>query len=135
MSISYLFILTDGGSNFGKKESDHAIRIAHRSGKLQISCHMIQIGDTNRKRTRIICDFLKYKYNHYKGGNVKEFVNSFISMIRTETRARAATSPIPRAQLSKARSVTSADTSIVHQLPDVPTHEIKISSKKQNLLA
>ncbi len=128
MPISYLFILTDGGSNFGKKESEHATRVLWRSKKLHISGHMIQIGNTNRKKTRAICDFIKYQYNYFNEGNVKEFVNSFSNSIKTETRAR-----VSQARASKARFASNAETLLIDQLPSVPTGPIKVSSKKQVL--
>jgi uncharacterized protein YegL len=141
MPISYLFILTDGGSNFGKKESEHAVRVSIRSRKLQISGHMVQIGDKHRKKTRTICDLTKYKYNHFNGGNLKDFVNSFTTLIKTETRSRVSEARASRAQASQARSLSNADALLINQLPDVPTEPIKVPYKpvkvqpKQAILA
>ena len=135
MPTPYLIILTDGGSNFGKKDSEHAKNISIRSKKLHISGHMVQIGDKNRKKTRMICDVIKYRYNHYNNGNVKEFANSFINSIKTETRARvrpSRTRPTLDASvmiINQPSNVT--DTILISLLPDVPNTPIKTISKQQ----
>ncbi|CAF0965745.1 unnamed protein product [Rotaria sordida] len=123
MSSLYLFILTDGGNNFGKAESIHATQILWRSKKLHISGHIIQIGDKNRKKTRTICDLIKFKYNHFKGGNVAEFVKSFTNSITTEIRTRNA----------QVLSSMYSTTRMINQLPDVPNSPIKVPSKQKEL--
>ncbi len=123
MPISYLFIITDGGSNFGKSQHEHATQVSRRSKRLQISGHVIQIGDNNRKKTRSICDFIKFKFNHFNGGNVNEFINSFTDSIKTETQARA----------SAARSVGDLDAFMINQLPEVPTEPVNVKSKPKTL--
>jgi uncharacterized protein YegL len=133
MTMPYLFILTDGGSNFGKKESEHATKLLWRSKELHISGHMIQIGDKNRSKTRTICDLIKYKYNHFKGGNVAEFVNSFGSTINTETRDRAARTRASRARASRAQPVIDPTIMMINQLPDAPNTPIKVRSKQKEL--
>ncbi|CAF3281680.1 unnamed protein product [Rotaria sp. Silwood2] len=119
----YFFILTDGGNNFGKMESIHATEILWRSKRLHISGHIIQIGDKNKKKTRTICDFIKYKYNHFKGGNVADFVNSFTSSITADTRAR-------HAQIQSSMHSTAL---MIKQLPNVPDLPNKVPSKQKEL--
>jgi hypothetical protein len=133
MPTSYLVVITDGGSNFGRKQSEHAREISWRSGKLQISGHMIQIGDTDRKKTRKICDFIKFKYNYFNSGNVNEFVDSFTSSIKTETRARVAQARVSQARTPQTRSMNNADALLIDQLPDVPTEPVKVRSKQKVL--
>lgn len=140
MTSQYLLIVTDGGNNFGKKESAHAARVAWRSGQLQISGHMIQVGDNNRKKTRLICDAIKYKFNHFNGGNVREFVHSFSDSIKTESRARA-TRALSRAMEARNRSARTFDapppvdpyTDILESLPEVPNTPIDVASKEKLL--
>lgn len=88
MSISYLYVITDGGNNFGEKERDKTANILWKTKKLHISGHFIQLGQTNRSKTRRICEFIRYKYNQFNGGNTKDFVESFSRSINTETQAR-----------------------------------------------
>jgi uncharacterized protein YegL len=137
MPTPYLIILTDGGSNFGKKESEHAKHISIRSKKLHIFGHTVQIGDRNRKKTRMICDFIKYKYNHFNSGNVREFANSFINSIKTETRARVRPSHT-RPTLDASVMITNqpsdaTDTILVSLLPDVPNTPIGAMWKRKEL--
>ncbi|CAM4867969.1 unnamed protein product [Rotaria socialis] len=124
ISAPYLIVITDGGNNFGQPESKRATEVVWRTKKLHITGHFIQLGDKNRKKTRRICQFIEYKYNHFKGGNVKEFVNSFTNSITTEIRAR------------NVRIETPADAAIqmINQLPEVPNTAPKIMFR-QNVLA
>ncbi|CAF4843595.1 unnamed protein product [Rotaria sp. Silwood1] len=119
----YLFILTDGSNNFGTKESIHASEILWRTRKLHISGHIIQLGDKHKKKTRTVCDFIQYKYNHFTGGNVNEFVNSFTSSIRMETKARNV----------QVQSSINSTAMMINQLPDVPNIRTKEPSKQKEL--
>lgn len=135
MPMTYLFVLTDGGNNFGKKESEHAVQIAKKSNKLQILGHVIQIGDRSKGTSRMICDTLKYKFNHFNGGNASEYVNSFTNTIRTraKTISHGLLNSFSRSQTSLEQSVTSINPLLLNQLPDVPTGPVKIPPKQRVL--
>ncbi|CAF1980671.1 unnamed protein product [Rotaria magnacalcarata] len=123
MSTPYLIVITDGGNNFGKKESKRATEVLWHTRKLHITGHFIQLGDKNRKKTKKICQFIEYKYNHFKGGNLQEFVNSFTNSITTEIRAR------------NVRIETPADVTVqmISLLPDVPNTAPKIAVREKVL--
>ncbi|CAF1545969.1 unnamed protein product [Adineta steineri] len=108
----YLLVLTDGQNNFGLKESKHADNLLFRSKKLHISGHMIQIGSKNRKTTRTLCKVLQFQYNHFKGGNVNEFVNSLTNTLTTKARSRVQ----PTKNIAE---------QLIDQLPTVPNTPIK----------
>jgi hypothetical protein len=121
----YLLVVTDGGNNFGKKESEHAEKLAYRSGELQIHGHMIQVGDTNRKRTRRICDVIKYKFNHFNEGNVKDFTASFSNSIKTEIQVK------PPQPATTPQTISPS----IFIFPDVPTTLPVRTTEKQRVLA
>lgn len=130
----YLFVLTDGGNNFGKRESALALGLARRSKQLEISGHMIQLGDSNCKRTRTICDVLQYKFNNYRGGgNAREFAHSFSDSIKTETRARAAQVRNRFARKLETQSSTNSTESFVSLLPEVPKTSSSTTQKNKVL--
>ena len=120
----YLLILTDGGNNFGKKECLQAYAVGRRSGQLQISGHMVQIGDSNCKRTKAICDATKYKFNYFPGGNVREFARSFTSSFKTEARNRVSKLRNRLARNVGISSSTNSCTDFTTLLPEVPTTPI-----------
>ena len=120
MSNSYLLVLTDGGSNFGKTKSVRATTILNRSKKLHILGEIIQIGERNRKKSRTLCNLIEYKYNYFKGGNATEFVKSFTNSIKTDAQAQL-------------RPTTALIQTLIAQLPNVPDEPIKVSSKEKQL--
>ena len=132
----YLLIITDGVNNFGKKESEQAEKLAYKSGQLQINGHMIQVGDTNRKKTRRMCDVIKYTFNHFNSGNVKEFTDSFSNSIKTKILVAAppATVEVPPIREPE-QSVPQ-----FYIFPDVPNTPVQQppmvqETRKQKLLA
>lgn len=127
----YLLILTDGGNNFGKKESAQALGLARRTKQLQISGNMIQLGDTDCKRTKTICDVMKYKFNHFRGGNARDFAHAFTDSVKTETRARASKMRNPLARNAEVQPTTVATEQFVSLLPDVPKTPINVAPKNR----
>lgn len=129
----YLLILTDGSNNFGKKESEHAEKVAYRSGKLQILGHLIQVGNKNRKKTRRICDAIKYKFNHFNSGNVKDFADSFVNSIKPEIPVEGFRARNQASRTTETQSAVDTTALFISQLPDVPTTPIKTASKEKAL--
>jgi hypothetical protein len=76
-----LYILTDGGDNFSASgNQQHYINyVKGQSRKLNITGHIIQVGDTNLLGTKQLCDEIDYKFYHFNSGNAPQFVNSFVS--------------------------------------------------------
>ena len=129
----YLLVLTDGGNNFGKKESAQALGLAQRTKKLQISGNIIQVGDTNCKQTKTICDVMKYKFNHFHGGNVRDFAHSFTDSVKTETRNRVSKMRNPFARNVAMQPAAAATEEFVSLLPDVPKTPINVAQKDRVL--
>ncbi|CAF0734354.1 unnamed protein product [Adineta steineri] len=113
----YLLVLTDGQNNFGPNESRRAKNLLFRSNKLQILGHTIQIGALDRQKTRMICEKLKFRYNHFSGGNVNEFVNSLTNTLTTKARSRVQ----PTKNIAE---------QLIDQLPTVPNTSIKVRRRQ-----
>lgn len=133
MSQLYLLILTDGGNNFGNEESKRAENVACLSGELQILGHVIQVGDTNRKKTRRLCDAIKYKFNHFNSGNVKVFADSFSNSIKPEIPVGAYRVQNQAFRTTENQSTMDSTLSFIDLLPDVPTTSIETVSKQKIL--
>ncbi|CAF0721068.1 unnamed protein product [Adineta steineri] len=75
-----LYILTDGGDNFSASgNQQHYIHyVKEQSQKLNISGHIIQIGDKNLTNTKDVCDKIDYHFHHFNNGNAPEFTKSFL---------------------------------------------------------
>jgi hypothetical protein len=122
----YLFILTDGGDNVGLEESNvtQVAMIKSATKKLQVSGHIIQIGDKNMKESRILATRIDYQFHHFNGGNAAAFLQSFRNKISAETRSvqGSITNTIQRNR-TRQRDLTRGDdhtNSLIQSLPNVP---------------
>jgi uncharacterized protein YegL len=122
----YLFILTDGGDNVRLKESDitEVDMIKWKTKQLHVSGHIIQIGDKNRRQSRILANRIDYQFHHFNGGHAVAFFQSFRNIISAETRAVQAsiTNAIQRNR-TRQRDFTGSDdqtNALIQSLPDVP---------------
>lgn len=128
---SYLFILTDGANNFGRNQSERGAKVFYRSRELQISGHLIHIGDKNRKTTEGLCDRMKFQYRRFQKGNAQ----SLADVIRSETRTKVSHARNrARVYQELTQSHSEATLSLLHHLPNVPDQSVR-TSQKQKLFA
>ena len=83
-----LYIVSDGGDNFSASGTQrHYIDyVREQSRKLNITGHIIQVGDTNLLRTKQLSDQIDYRFYHFNSENVPEFVHSFLSSTNYDPR-------------------------------------------------
>ncbi|UJR38049.1 hypothetical protein I4U23_030731 [Adineta vaga] len=75
-----LYILTDGGDDFSSSGNQQQFInfVKNCTKQLEISGHIIQIGDRNLSSIKQFSDKIDYHFHHFNNGNAREFLNSFL---------------------------------------------------------